>query len=167
MFTPKSISSAGIPDAMAKAEQYRLLNYPAAAESICLDILEIDPHNQQALIALLLARTDQFHLSRGATVEQAREVLPRLTNPYDRLYYAGLIAERRGRALILASGTGTSQRAYRWYREAMDHYQEAEALSPEDNDDAVLRWNTCARFLNRHPHLAPRDEVEQVPSLGE
>jgi hypothetical protein len=167
MFTLKTISSSGIPDAMAKAEQYRLLNYPVAAESICLDILEVDPDNQHALITLLLARTDQFHLSRGATVEQAREVLPRLASAYDRLYYAGLIAERRGRALILASGTGTSQRAYKWYREAMDHYQEAEALSPGNNDDAVLRWNTCARFLNSHPHLAPRDEVEQVHLLGE
>lgn len=167
MFTPKTISPAGIPDAMDMADQYRLLNYPVAAESICLDVLEVDPENQRALVALLLARTDQFSLSRGATVAQAREVLPRLTGGYERAYYAGLIAERRGRALVLASGTGTSQMAYDWFREAMEHYQEAEELRPEGNDEAVLRWNTCARILNSHPHLAPRDEVEQLPVLGE
>ena len=46
--------------ALAKAERYRLLNEPGEAESICLDVLEVEPDNQEALVTLLLALTDQF-----------------------------------------------------------------------------------------------------------
>ena len=60
-FELKSISEQGIPEALAKVERYRLLNEPGLAESICLDVLAIVPDHQQALISLLLARTDQFH----------------------------------------------------------------------------------------------------------
>ena len=59
-FELKSISEQSIPEALAKVERYRLLNEPSLAESICLDILAIAPNHQQALISLLLARTDQF-----------------------------------------------------------------------------------------------------------
>src|SRR5712664_433657 len=59
-FDPKPISAESIPEALAKVERYRLLNEPSLAESICLDILAIVPRHQQALISLLLARTDQF-----------------------------------------------------------------------------------------------------------
>ncbi len=48
-FQIKKISADGIPHAMEKAERYRLLNDPAQAESICLDILAVDPGNQEAL----------------------------------------------------------------------------------------------------------------------
>jgi len=59
-FDLKHISVESIPEALAKVERYRLLNEPSHAESICLDILTIVPAHQQALISLLLARTDQF-----------------------------------------------------------------------------------------------------------
>jgi len=59
MFALKSISHDSVSGALAKAERYRLLNEPVEAESICRDILEIEPDNQQALISLLLALTDQ------------------------------------------------------------------------------------------------------------
>jgi hypothetical protein len=29
----------------------------------------------------------------------------------------------------------------------MVFYDRAEALHPEENDDAILRWNTCARQI--------------------
>jgi len=38
----KPITHEGIPAALQKAERYRLLNDSSAAESICLDVLEID-----------------------------------------------------------------------------------------------------------------------------
>ena len=50
----KKLSRDAIPAALDKARQYRLLNEPAEAESICLDILQADPENQQAIITLLL-----------------------------------------------------------------------------------------------------------------
>ena len=57
-FDLKPISVESIPEALAKVERYRLLNEPSLAESICLDILAIVPGHQQALISMLLARTD-------------------------------------------------------------------------------------------------------------
>src|SRR2546429_7172465 len=56
----KSISKAGIPEAIAKAELYRYLNEPEEAESICRDILAVDPGHQLARRMLGLAITDQF-----------------------------------------------------------------------------------------------------------
>ena len=53
----KKLSKEAIPAALEKAERYRLLNEPGEAESICLDILAIDPENQRAIIMLLLALT--------------------------------------------------------------------------------------------------------------
>ena len=67
-FTLKPMSAAAIPSAIAKAERYRLLNEPGEAESICLDVLQIDPHNEDARIMLLLALTDQFPLDTSARI---------------------------------------------------------------------------------------------------
>ena len=70
-FDLKPISAAGIGEALEKAERYRLLNEPSLAESICLDVLRIDPENQHALVMLLLALTDQF--GHGAARRQSHE----------------------------------------------------------------------------------------------
>src|SRR5579864_3525344 len=56
----KTLSLEAVPRALAKAERYRLLNEPGEAESICRDALDADPDNQDALVMLLLALTDQF-----------------------------------------------------------------------------------------------------------
>jgi hypothetical protein len=50
-FELKSISEQGIPEALAKVERYRLLNEPALAESICLDILAVVPDQQHLVTA--------------------------------------------------------------------------------------------------------------------
>ncbi len=165
MFPLKPITPEGASAALERAERYRLLNEPAAAESICLDVLDIEPGNQRALVMLLLARSDQFATTHGAGDTAAREVLPRLTSPYDRAYYAGIIAERRGKALLGAGWPGSQAMAWQCYREAMDSYEQAIALRAAGNDEAVLRWNTCARVLNAHPHLAPQGEETYHPVL--
>ena len=41
----KRISQAALPAALAKAERYRLLNEPEQAESICRDVLAVEPKN--------------------------------------------------------------------------------------------------------------------------
>src|SRR5271168_181148 len=97
-FELKSISAQSIPEALSKVERYRLLNEPSLAESICLDILTIIPDHQQALISLLLARTDQF--GTNANAKAAQEVLSRIRGDYERAYYAGIILERMGHAHI-------------------------------------------------------------------
>src|SRR5688572_4871700 len=73
MFEPKPIRKEAIPKALDKAQLYRLLNEPAQAESICSDILQLDLDNQQALITLLLALTDQFN--QGLPVNRPQELL--------------------------------------------------------------------------------------------
>jgi hypothetical protein len=45
----------------------------------------------------------------------------------------------------------------------MDWYQQAEAKRPAGNDEAILRWNTCARILARDERLRPRMEEQAVP----
>jgi hypothetical protein len=167
MFELKPITAGGIAGALQKAERYRLLNDPSAAESICLDILEVERDNQQALVMLLLARTDQLPETMAAGAAAAREVLPRLRDVYERAYYAGVIHERRGTALVCSGQPGSSTMAYHALREAMECYEGAERLAPAGNDEARLRWNTCARILNRTPHLVPRGEDRFEPALGE
>ncbi|PYO21799.1 MAG: hypothetical protein DMD88_08430 [Candidatus Rokuibacteriota bacterium] len=165
IFELKPLTQEAIPKALEKAERYRLLKEPAQAESICLDVLQIDPGNQQALVMLLLALTDQFEQGMAGTVTQAREVLTRLTDEYARLYYAGIIAERRAGARLQHGGRGSEFVAYEWLREAMTWYEKAEAIRPAGNDDALLRWNTCARILTRNPHLQRGPEDHSEPPL--
>ena len=156
----KPITHQGIAAALQKAERYRLLNDSSAAESICLDILEIDPENQHALVTLLLSITDQFGEEPADGVQRAREVLPRLKDDYKRAYYAGIICERRAKAQLHRSTLGSADVAAEWFHEAMSGYERAEALRPAGNDEAILRWNTCVRMLGRHEpsgRSVPRD----------
>ena len=167
MFTLKSLSEAAIPGALDKAEHYRLLNEPWAAESICLDILQTDPGHQRALRILLLARTDQFGAESARLTTLARESLPLLTSPYERAYYAGIIFERRAKAQLDRHTPGAGHMAYDWVRDAMACYEKAETLRPDGNDDAILRWNSCVRLLHATPHLVPRPVEQFEPVIGE
>src|SRR5690606_18114512 len=114
MFQLKPISKAGIPEALQKAERYRLLNEPRLAESICEDILEVEPDNHRAVVTMLLAITDQFGKYRSASISTARQLLPKLKDEYERYYYAGIICERQGNS-ILSRGTSSDHHAvYEW-----------------------------------------------------
>src|SRR3981189_1955393 len=93
----KVLSKKAIPAALEKAMRYRLLNEPAEAESICLDVLKADPENQEAVITLLLAVTDRFTKGDGVSGTQAMELLARSKGEYDRAYYSGIFAERRAK----------------------------------------------------------------------
>jgi hypothetical protein len=165
MFELKPISSDGVAAALQKADRYRLINDPSSAESICLDVLQLDPEHQGALISLLLAVTDQFAEGPTEGVRRARQLLPRLTDPYRRAYYAGIICERCGKAQLQRAVPASEGLAYDWFREAMEWYEQAQAQRPAGNDEAILRWNTCARLLDRTPHLQPTEEERVEPSL--
>lgn len=150
-FELKSISAESIPEALAKVERYRLLNEPSLAESICLDILAILPDHQQALISLLLARTDQFHSNMNA--KAAQDILSQIKGEYERAYYAGIIWERMGHARLQQGSAGGAAAAYHALRKAMGHFEKAATLSSPGNDDAILRWNTCARVIMERPEI--------------
>lgn len=164
-FDLKSISPDSIPKALEKAERYRLLNEPSLAESICLDILTAVPSQQQALISLLLARTDQF--DHGVPVAAAEEVLARIESQYERAYYAGLIWERKGHSHLKLGGLSRNAKTYHALHKAMEHYERAEALRPAGNDDSILRWNACARVLMRNPGIRPLPDTEFHAITGE
>ncbi len=163
MYELKQLSSEAIPRALEKAVRYRLLNEPGQAESICLDVLRVEPQNQEALVMLLLSLTDQFE--QGAAPNEARAVVARLYGEYERAYYSGIICERQARAQLATRTPGSSHAAYERLREAMAWYEKAEAVHPAGNDDAALRWNTCARTLMRNPALRPAPHETAEPPL--
>ena len=164
-FEPKPISRQSVPAALQKAERYRIINDPSSAESICLDVLTVDPENSQALVTLLLAITDQFPEGPTEGVRRAREVLTRLSDEYKRAYYAGIICERCAKAQMRPGVPGLGEHAYHWLREAMGWYEKAEQQRSAGNDESILRWNTCARILARHPQLQPRSEEPVLLTL--
>lgn len=165
MFELKPISRDAIPEALEKVERYRLLNEAWQAESICQDVLRVDPENQRAIVMLILALTDQF--GKGVSARRAREILPRVRDEYERAYYAGIICERWAEAHLKQGTPGAGFTAYQSLREAMEWYERAESLRPPGNDDSILRWNTCARLLMRNPDLRPRPEESFEPILDD
>lgn len=156
----KTLSAASLPLALAKAERYRLLNEPTEAESICRDILAVEPANQQAVVMLVLALSDQV-ADRSRAFQEAMSEVSLLESEYDRAYYTGLLWERRAKARLREGNPGGNHTAYEWLVKAMWLFEEAERLREPGHDDAILRWNTCVRFLAAHPELAPL--VEEVP----
>ena len=159
-FALKRISPDAIDHAVERAEHYRLLNDPEQAESICLDILAVDARNERARITLILSLTDQFRRGGGShLVRRTKEHVRELSGDYERAYYAGVVAERQGRAHLLHGGMQRTF-AYEALHEAMQHYQEADALKPAGVDDAILRWNACVRTIQREGLKPRRDEPE-------
>lgn len=156
----KRLSVEALPAALEKAKHYRLLNEPEEAESICEDVLAVQPENQQALVLLLLSRTDQFGLGNPADLDRAREVLPRLTGEYERAYFGGLICERQAKSLLQRRGRRTGFVAYDWLQFALEQYESASKIHPPGNDEALLRWNTCVRMIRRY-RLRPADPEER------
>ncbi len=165
-FELKTISPEAVTRALAKAERYRLLNEPGEAESICLDALRIEPDNQEALATLLLALSDQFD-NDTASVAEAWATVARLRDEYDRAYYTGIVYERLAKAQLRHGAPGCGPQTYEWLRFAMDGYERAEAIRPANNDDALLRWNACARLIMRDRHLVPIAEERGEPLLLE
>jgi hypothetical protein len=144
-FELKRISRDAIGEALVRAEHYRLLNEPEACESICRDILVVDPDNKEAALKLLLSITDQFFGSANPGVAAARELLDKLDDEFERAYFAGLICEREARAHL--ERAQYRDFAYQGFREAMELYEQAEAISPPGNNNAILRYNSCARTI--------------------
>ncbi|HTH55947.1 MAG TPA: hypothetical protein VL728_07855 [Cyclobacteriaceae bacterium] len=147
----KPLSKQGVESAIAKAEQYRLLNNPKLAESICLDVLQTEPDNQKASVILLLALTDQFGQSSSKARSEALAIAGKLKDEYSRIYYAGIVHERQGSTALASGLPGSEFDAYEWYVEAMEFYQKADAVNKVSaNDDPTLRWNTCVRIIQEY-----------------
>ena len=146
----KSISKAGIPEALAKAELYRYLNEPEESESICRDILAVEPKQQLALRLLGLSITDQFLGGVTDRYREAEEIFQKLSDNYERLYYTGILYERRAKAQLCAGQSPHTLLPL--FERALQHFGEAEKIRPAGNDDSILRWNRCVRLLQSPSH---------------
>ena len=161
----KPISPKAVPEALQKVERYRLLNEPWEAQSICEDILAVEPENEDALVQLVLAMTDQ--IGDVISESEARQAVSRLGNEYHRAYYAGIVSERSAKATLRQGHPGCQQIAAESLHEAMAWFEKAEAVRPTGNDDAILRWNTCARMIMKYPALESRPAEKYEEVLGE
>lgn len=165
MFKLKLLSPGAVEAALEKATRYRLLNEPREAESICRDVIQVDPHNHEAIVTLILALADQLPSKGAACAQEARKLLPSLQNPYEEAYYAGLICERRAKVQLTRQNPGSGFVAHDLLHEAMEWYDKAESISPGENDDAILRWNTCARLIMETEHIKPHPEPDSISML--
>jgi hypothetical protein len=157
MFELKSLHKDAISAALEKANRYRLLNEPGAAESICLDILNSEPENQEALIMLVLAMSDRFGKDYSIGDTKIQDYVSKIKEEYKRTYYTGIVYERRAKALLRKGADGYESNIYELLVQAMTWFEKAEAIRQSGNDEAILRWNGCARILNSNKTLAPRE----------
>lgn len=158
MFELKPIAPESVSRAIAKAERYRLLNEPREAESICRDVLDADPENQDAMIALILSQSDRFG-SPKAAADEPRKLAARLKGEFERAYYRGVIEERWAKALFDSGYPGET--VFGLLREAMNWFEAADKVANAGNDDAVLRWNACVRFIQRED-LKPAEAADAL-----
>jgi tetratricopeptide (TPR) repeat protein len=157
-FTLKKLPPGSVEAALAKAAHYRDLNQPEEAESICRDVLDVDPTSQSAWRLLGLALTDRLASRDVGLLEDAIAAFGRLAEEYDRVYHSGIAWERAAKA-HLERNEGHSALAS--FEHALGLFERAERLRP-DSPDPLLRWNRCVRLLSGHPSLlaaigAPRE----------
>ena len=155
----KPISQAGIAEAISKAEVYRYLKEPGEAESICRDILAVEPDNQTALRLLGLAITDQFTGAVSDRYPEAEVVFRGLTSEYERVYHLGILQERKAKSQLRAGRPPHTVLPI--FEEAMNHFEAAEKISPPHTDDAILRWNRCVRLLESRMGSEWRKDMEE------
>lgn len=156
----KTISKDAIPEATAKADWYRLLNEPGEAESICRDVLAVDPADQTALRLLGLSITDQFRGAPSDRRAEAEAVFQRLKEPYEQTYYTGIARERFAKAQLAAGRPPHTLVVL--FEDALACFERAQAIRPAGNDEAILRWNRCARTLNS---LADSDREHEAAAF--
>jgi hypothetical protein len=154
MAAPKKIPIETVDNAMKQAQHYRLLNEPALAESICRDIVAVDEKNGLAWITLLLSLTDQFDVKYTHAVDEAKDALAHLTDEFHKVYYEGILYERWARAQLQKEVPLETIES--WTRTAMKLYDQANNLAPKDDPNPLLRWNTCARFLEECEKKKPQ-----------
>ena len=156
------IHERNIDSALDKAKQYRSLLEPELAISICLDIFALDANHQEALVIYILALTDTLSHSGTSTHKPDKKIqdaILQLQSEYQQVYYQGIFYERKARSLMRHAMSRSF--AYNLLLQAIECYQQAEKSSPEDSDDAILRYNACVRTIENE-HLQPRQDADDV-----
>jgi tetratricopeptide (TPR) repeat protein len=158
----KRLPKDSLDAAIAKAAHYRDLNQPEEAESICRDVLDVNPVHQVAWKLLGLALTDKLATPQSPHVgllEEAVAAFERLDDAYERIYHIGVAWERAAKAHL---ERGEAHSAVTAFEHALRLFEKAEGLRP-GFPDPILRWNRCVRLLTSHPSLreairAPRED---------
>jgi hypothetical protein len=165
MFKLKPISKEAIPSAIDRAKRYRLLNQPWHAESICRDVMSTEPDNQQNLIILVLAITDQFTSEkRSKGINDVLPIIEQLKDLYQKEYASGIVYERQAWAALNRGGPRAGYIAYYHLLDAMEYYERSQKSHPDKNEESVLRWNTCARMISEY-NLKAAPEGEGIELL--
>ena len=151
------ISKSNIKPALERANQYRLLLQPELAISICIDILAVDTNNQDAIIIYILALTD--NISEGKNDKKILEVISLLDTEYRKKYYKAIYYERKGIAFM--KGSMSKSFAYDLFIKAIELYKLARDISPKDDDNATLRYNSCVRSIENN-NLKPRQDLDDA-----
>jgi hypothetical protein len=100
--------------------------------------------------------SDSFARDYHIGDSQIQDFLSRIEDDYERTYYTGIVYERRAKAVLHSGSPGSGSNAYEYFRQAMSWFEKAETIRPPKNDDAILRWNGCARII-MHNKLARRE----------
>lgn len=155
----KPLTQKNLEAAVAMAAHYRALNQPDEAESICRDVLGVAPTHEAALRTLGLALTDRLATDTAA-FDEALATFARLPAEYDRVYFAGVAWERRGKAQLAVS----AHDALHAYEQALDHFAKAESLAPAEKPEPLLRYNCCVRALTSNPELLRELDRRKQPT---
>jgi len=145
----KRLPASSLQAAVAKAAHYRDLNQPEEAESICHDVLSVDPAHPDALKILGLALTDRFATGHVGLLEEAVRVFEHLPDAYQRTYHLGVAWERAAKAHLERHEIHSAAAAF---ENALKFFEEAEGLRP-DLPDPLLRWNRCIRLVSTNARL--------------
>ena len=146
-----------------QADWYRLLNEPGRRESSARRPRR-GRRDQTALRLLGLAITDQFTGAASDRRAEAEATFQSLQDPYERLYYAGIVRERFAKAQLSAGRPPHTLIVL--FEDALKWFEEAEKVRPTGNDESILRWNRCVRILEKlavpdrdreHAHFEPTD----------
>ena len=163
----KSLSPAAVDGALRLAADSRKGGQAQTCESVCHDVLQAEPRNQEALRLLLLSHADRFDADSSQHEMGARDAQSRLTSAYDRAFYDGYIMHRLAQAAIASGSPSAARIVYDLLTGAMASYEDAERMRPDGNDDAVLLWNACHRLLQSTPHSGPRETQAFETMVGE
>ena len=150
MYNLKPLSKEAIPKAIDRAKQYRSLLQPWHAESICRDVQAVDPENQQNLIILFLAVTDQFGSEKHSkNIKDAEVIMNQLKDSYQQDYAKGIMYERLASAALNMGGARSGYIAYYHLIDALKWYEKSEKSNIDKNEESILRWNTCVRMIEQ------------------
>ncbi|MBX3216356.1 MAG: tetratricopeptide repeat protein [Labilithrix sp.] len=157
----KALRARNLSSAVNLAKHYRALNQPEDAESICRDILDVAPDDEEAWCTLGLALTDQFPTAWMTLFDAACAAFSKLGSEYERMYYTGVAWERYAKAQLVA---GRAENAIHAFEQALGRFERADALGSPDDPAPILHYNRCLRALTTDPDLLRASTAPYEPA---